>query len=113
MKPIFITINDKLHLKVIPDSQFHIDGHPVLTHNYNVYLNEHNDDIDTLLGSDVSSDKLTDEDYYGAIAFERPAGNLFSYTPGTHRQLTRDEVEQIIVLLNHHRDNPANWNIDN
>ncbi len=111
MKPIFITINEKLSLKIIPDSQFHIDGHPVLTHNYNVYLNN-KDDVSAILASPETDDKLTDPDYYGAIAFEKP-GRLYSYTPAKHHQLTREELEAIIELLNHHRDNPANWHLDN
>lgn len=111
MKPIYITINETLHLKIIPDSQFHLDGHPVLTHNYNVYLNDKADDVSKILGS-PDTDKLTNPDYYGAIAFEKP-GHIYSYTPAEYHQLTRAELEAIIELLNHHRDNPANWHLEN
>ena len=111
MKPIFITIDQTLNLKIIPDSQFHIDGHPVLTHNYNVYLNN-TDDVATILGSTETDDKLTDPNYCGAIAFEKP-GHIYSYTPAENHQLTRRELEAIIELLNHHRDNPANWHLYN
>ena len=112
MKPIFFTVDKSLHLKVIPDTQYHLDGHEILTYNYNIYFDNTKDDPTAILSSEAPSDKMTDPDYFGAIAFEKP-GRLFSYTPGDLRQLTRNEVEEVIEHLNHHRDNPANWRIDN
>ncbi len=112
MKPIFFTIDKALHLKVIPDTQYHLDGHEILTYNYNVYLDNTKHDPAARSIDETSSDKMTDTDYFGAIAFEKP-GQIFSYTPGEYRQLTRKEVEEVIEYLNRHRDNPSNWQLDN
>lgn len=112
MKPIFLTVDNSLHLKVIPDTQYHLDGHEVITYNYNIFFDSTKNDPTAIINGEASSDKMTDPDYYGYISFEKP-GHLFSYTPGDLRQLTREELEEVIEHLNYHRDNPANWHIDN
>ncbi|WP_431200207.1 hypothetical protein ACQ86K_08875 [Mucilaginibacter sp. P19] len=37
MKPFFITIAKNLTLLIVPDSDAHADGHPVLTYTYSIY----------------------------------------------------------------------------
>lgn len=113
MKPIFFTIDNSLPLKIIPDTQAHLDGHTVITYNYNIYLDSAKNDPVKGLTQPKASDKMTDPDYYGYITFEDP-GHLFSYTPGDQLALTRQEVEEVIEHLNHYRDNPKLWdNNDN
>ena len=108
MKPIFFTVDNSLPLKVIPDTQAHLDGHTVIAYNYNIFLDSAKNDPSKLLTQQPASDKMTDPDYYVYITFERP-GHLFSYTPGEQRQLTRAEIEEVIEQLNHYRDNPELW----
>ena len=109
MKPIFFTVDNSLPLKVVPDTQLHLDGHPVLTYNYNIFFDSTKNDPASVFSTKESSDKITDPDYYGYITFEKP-GQLFSYTPGKQRQLTRAEIEEVIEQLNHYRDHPDLWN---
>lgn len=37
MKPFFVTIANNLSLIVLPESDAHVDGHPVLTYKYSIY----------------------------------------------------------------------------
>ncbi len=108
MKPIFFTIDNKLPVKVIPDTQMHQDGHPVLTYNYNVYFDSAKNNPAVLLSKDEPTDNITDPDYMGAISFEKP-GHLFTYTPGEHRILSRNEIEEIIERLTEYRNTPDKW----
>jgi len=109
MTPIFLTIGNELSLKVLPDTQAHLDGHAVLTYNYNVFYNDaENDPFKLSNGSITKTDKIDDPTYYGCITFEKP-GRIFSYTPGDYKKLTQTEVEEVIEQLNHYRDNPNLW----
>ncbi len=108
MKPIFFTIDNSLPLKIIPDTQAHLDGHTVITYNYNIYLDSTKNDPIKGLTQTTHSDKMTDPDYYGYITFEDP-GHVFSYTPGAQRNLSRTEIEEVIERLNNYRDNPRLW----
>jgi hypothetical protein len=108
MTPLFFSLGNRLRLMVIPDTEFHLDGHAVLTHTYSIYR-------DSGKGGQIQSkekalhlDHNTDPDYLGVITFEEP-GKLFSYTHNDGRILTHDEIEEIIEHLTHIRDNPANW----
>jgi len=109
MKPIFFTIDDHLPLKIVPDTQAHLDGHTVIAYNYNIFLDHTKNDPATALSKEDHADKMTDPDYYGYITFEKP-GRLFSYTPGNQLELTRHEIEEVIEQLNHYRDHPDLWN---
>ena len=112
MKPIFFTIDNSLHLKIIPDTQAHLDGHTILTYNYNIYFDSSKNDPSVLFKADESADNMTNPDYYGYISIEKP-GQIFSYTPGDFRELTRNEIEEVIEQLNRYRDNPTLWDINN
>jgi len=85
-----------------------MDGHPVLTYNYNIFYDSAKNNPAALLSKGEASDKLTDPDYMGAISFEK-AEQLFSYTPGVYRQLTRNEIEEIIEILTEYRNHPDKW----
>lgn len=111
MKPIFFTIDNHLPLKIVPDTQAYLDGHTVIAYNYNIFLDSTKYDPSKGLTKNNHADKMTDPDYYGYITFEKP-GQLFSYTPGDQRELTREEVEEVIEQLNHYRDHPNLWNIN-
>ncbi len=109
MKPIFFTIDNSLPLKVVPDTQAHLDGHTVIAYNYNIFFDSTKNDPAKALAQNEDSDKMSDPDYYGYVTFEKP-GQLFSYTPGEQRQLTRAEIEEVIEQLNHYREHPDLWN---
>ena len=111
MKPIFFTVDNSLPLKIIPDTQAHLDGHTVIAYNYNVFFDSTKNDPSAALAKELHTDKMTDPDYYGYITFEKP-GHIFSYTPGDQLTLTRNEIEEIIERLNHYRNNPELWGIN-
>jgi len=46
-----------------------------------------------------------DPDYLGYITFEQP-GKLFSYTADGICEISSDEVEEVIEIINHYRDTP-------
>jgi len=112
MKPIFIKTRADLSLIIIPDSQAHVDGHPVLTYTYSIYRRKpaYDDapmeDTDSLLGPQSKDDPR----YMGYITFEQP-GKLFSYTADGKDDLHVDEVEEVIEQISHYRDTPQLWSI--
>jgi hypothetical protein len=112
MKPIFITVTPKRPLIIIPDSQAHVDGHPVLTYTYSVYRDQQNGDREQLVDKETNLHlaKNEDPDYMGYITFEQP-GRLFTYTADGSSELTSDEVEEIIEQISEYRDTPNLWQI--
>ena len=97
---------------VIPDTQAHLDGHPVITHTYSIFFDS---DLTNplLLWSKESSlhlDQIKDPDYYGFLTFELP-GSLFTYTANGQKQLSSEEITELIEHLSAIRDNPALWKL--
>ncbi|GGB09554.1 MULTISPECIES: hypothetical protein [Mucilaginibacter] len=109
MKPFFITIAKNLTLLIIPDSDAHADGHPVLTYTYSIYRRDK-----STLGKLNQPDKLlqvnkkNNPDYLGYITFEQP-GKVFSYVADGENELSPDEVLEVIEEINHFRDTPQLW----
>lgn len=112
MQPIFFTVGTKLPLMVVPNSQAHMDGHPVLTYTYNVYRDKQNGhgELPDAKESDFLLEEKNDPDYFGYITFELP-GKLFTYTADGKEELSSDEVQEIIEQINHYRDTPSMWEI--
>ncbi|MDB5144633.1 MAG: hypothetical protein JWQ66_3346 [Mucilaginibacter sp.] len=108
MKPLFFTLTSNLHLKVIPDTQVHLNGHLVISYNYNVFIDGAKDDPSLALHEKLHADKTLDPDYLGTVTFEKP-GHLFTYTSGGRQELTPEEVEELIEHISHIRDNPDLW----
>ena len=111
MKPFFITIAKNLTLLIIPDSDAHADGHPVLTYTYSIYRRDKStvaklNQPDKLL----QADKKNNPDYLGYITFEQP-GKVFSYVADGENELSPDEVLDVIEEINHFRDTPQLWTI--
>jgi len=109
MKPIFFTIDSELPIRVVPDTQLHLDGHEVITYNYNIFFDSARNNPAALLGKEGATNNITNPDYMGAISFDEP-GHLFTYIPGDNRTLTREEIEEIIERLTEYRSNPDKWN---
>jgi hypothetical protein len=112
MQPIYLEIADKQPVMVIPESDGHMDGHPVLTYSYMLYK----DDIASKALRNVNTDELLSPEriknpnYAGRLIFEQP-GRLFSYEADGPNHLSPGEVEQIIEELTHYRENPTLWRI--
>jgi hypothetical protein len=107
--PIFFTVDHNLPIMVIPNVKIHMDGHAILTHTYNIFFDSTKNDPARVINNDIIiKDKLDNPDYCGFITFEDPE-RLFTYTPEGRRELTRDELEEIIEQIKHFRDNPILW----
>ncbi len=108
MKPFNLTVGNSLKVTVLPDSEAHMDGHPVLTYSYRLYNNKSlsADDIGEK-ESKLHLENDSDPNFMGVILFEAP-DRLFTYEPG-HQQLSRDQLEELIEQITHYRDSPAKW----
>ena len=113
MKPIFTTVGDNHHLLIIPDSEASADGHAVLTYTYSIYTDHFNGTGEYIQKKErkLHLEVKDDPDYLGYIAFEQP-GKLFSYTADGPDEITADEVQELIEVINHYRDTPALWMIE-
>lgn len=112
MTPIFFSVGDNRQIKVMPNTQASVDGHPVITYTYNVYNDGDIDDAEMLAQeSELLLEKKTDPNYLGYITFEEP-GRMFTYTADGHEELTSNEVEEIIENITHYRDHPGMWSLD-
>lgn len=111
MTPLHFTLSNSRKIMAIPDTQAHVDGHPIVTYTYSIFydIDAGNPLISRSKESTLHLEGITDPNYYGYITFERP-GSLFSYTPDGQKNLTRTEVEEVIEHLSDIRDNPALWN---
>ena len=112
MTPIFFTVGNNRPVKVIPNTQAQVDGHPVLTYTYNVYSKAETDDLENALQeSELLLEKKLDPSYLGYITFEDP-GKMFTYTADGQEELTSSEVEEIIENISHYRDHPGMWSLE-
>ena len=112
MKPIFVTISKGISLAVIPDSDAHMNGHPVLTYTYSIFRRERSvfgemADPENLL----QPEKKNNPNYLGYITFEQP-GKLFTYTADGNESLSNNDIEEIIEKISHYRDSPQMWSIE-
>jgi hypothetical protein len=111
MKPFFITTSNHLPLIILPDSDAHADGHPVLTYTYSIYRRDASvlirlNQPDKLL----QLSKKDNPDYLGYITFEQP-GKVFSYFADGEDELSPNEVTDVIEEINHFRDTPQLWTL--
>lgn len=95
---------------VIPDTTAHFNGHPVITHTYSIFHDTQKGN--PLAGRSKEStlhlEKIDDPDYFGYITFEVP-DKLFTYTADGQRELSANEVQEVIEYLTNIRENPALW----
>lgn len=110
MAPLFFTLSNGNRVMVIPDTQAHVDGHPVITYTYSIFKD--NGLEEQLQGKTKDStlhlERIKDPYYCGYITFEKP-GRIFSYTANGQTEISSDEVQELIENLTHLRDNPDLW----
>lgn len=112
MTPIFFTVGNERAIKVIPNTQAQVDGHPVLTYTYSIYKDGEIDEAEEQLQeSELLLETKTSSNYLGYITFEDP-GRLFTYTADGYEELNPTEVEEIIENISHYRDHPNLWSIE-
>ena len=109
MSPIFFTVNHNIPLMIIPDVKVHLDGHAVLTHDYNIFLDENNKSLTPENDAkDIIKDKMNNPGYYGFITFERKDNN-YRYSADGAVQLSRGVIEEIIEKIKQYRQNQGSW----
>lgn len=110
MTPIFFTVGNEKPVKIIPNIQAQVNGHPVLTYTYNIYNDGGLDDKAKLRTqeSELLLEHKLDPSYLGYITFEDP-GKIFTYTADGNDVLSAAEVEEIIENISHYRDHPGLW----
>lgn len=112
MNPIFFKVSSNLPVMIIPNTDAHVDGHPVLTYTYNIYRDTGFEDpaMIHLKEKELLLDKKTSTNYMGFITFEDP-GKLFTYTADGQEELSSEEVEEVIENISHYRDHPGMWQL--
>ena len=110
MIPIHFTIDDNFPVMVIPDTQAHVDGHPVLTYRYNIYYDTGTDNAEDIKEKEgeLLLQSKADPNYLGHITVESP-DRMFTYVADGNRELTSIQVENIINNINHYRAHSPLW----
>jgi len=103
MKPLYFSVDNNKPLMVIPETKIAMDGHPVITVNYNVYK-----DHPYEYGEEPV--KRDNPEYMGHIVFELP-DKLFSYIADGYEELSDEEVREAIEKITYYRENPELWNL--
>lgn len=73
MQVIPIPVGARRDLLVIPDSQAHLDGHPILTYTYNIYQDSHDASVIARKEAALHLEKKNDPEHLGEIIFELPS----------------------------------------
>ena len=109
MKPFFITVGARLSLLVVPETEAHFNGHPVITYTYSLFIKNRDEYAHTVIVEDVLKvDKQKHPDYMGSIVFEQP-DKLFDYIPDGAKTLDGSMVQEIIERITEFRDKPKMW----
>lgn len=103
MKPIYISLNTRRKLMVIPDTDAHLNSHPVLSYSYSIYK-------DGIEHDQLRLEKKQNPYYLGEIIFKGP-DHLVEYQQEGNERLDETEVQQLIKEINHYRDNPNLWSV--
>ena len=82
---------------VIPDSNAHVDGQTTLINTYRIFLDKERRDPRQSEGREATLhlERVSDPDYYGYLTRKAP-GQLFTYMADGKRELSTDELEQLI-----------------
>jgi hypothetical protein len=109
MTPLYFTLENSRSLKIIPETRVILDGHPIISYNYSIFLNDGKITPANATAKPGDID-ANDPNYLGYITFEKP-GQLFNYTAVQGYALNATEVEEVIEYLSHVRDNPQLWRL--
>ena len=101
MAPLFFTLGNRLPLMIIPDTQAHLNGQTLVIHTYSIFLDVNKGDPRQSEGKEyfLHLDRIKDPNYYGVITFEE-SGMLSMYKGNGNKELSSDELEELIERLN-------------
>jgi hypothetical protein len=105
MAPLFFTLGNRLHLMIIPDTQAHLDGQILLTYTYSIFLDIDKGNPNQSITKEyfLHLNHIKDPNYYGYITIEKP-GMLPMYVADGYKELSSDEVAEIVERLNDKRN---------
>jgi hypothetical protein len=105
MVPIYVSVGEQ-SIKIVPDIQAHVDGHPVLTYTYHLFKDERDSDEEPDQSAiDINT---SNPGYWGFITFELP-GRMFTYTSNGEYELDNEQIQKLIEQINHYREHPELW----
>jgi hypothetical protein len=109
MVPLYFIISNQTPLMIIPDSQAHFDGHPVLTYTYNIYKNTGPKNLSVnRMETKMHLEKNNDPNFLGVLTFEIP-GKMFTYSANDNESLSSGDIEEIVENITHYRENSHLW----
>src|SRR3569833_1352636 len=111
LTPIFTTVGAARLLMIMPDVRAEMDGHPILTYDYHIYIDKYEGSgrHTRKAGDESLADRMNDSEYMGYITFEEP-GKMFTYQGGP-TALDSDEVQEVIEIITNYRDNKKLWQV--
>ena len=85
---------------VIPDSDVHANGQTIITHTYSIFLDTAGRDPRQSASKEATLhlERIEDPDYYGYLT-RQGLGQLFTYMADGNKELSTDEVEQLIKQI--------------
>ena len=112
MQPLYFKIDNNLPLMIVPQSDAHVDGHPVLTYSYLIFRDENVEDHHYTVDTDklLTPDRKNNPNYMGTLNFVQP-GKIFSYEADGNHALEQRDIEEVIEMITHYRENSALWQI--
>jgi hypothetical protein len=110
MQPFYFEVDNHMPLMIIPESDAHANGHPVLSYTYAIYKDTQGSKAPRFKNTDslLTPDKKNDPNYLGTLTFEQP-GRVFSYEADGRDQLPSGVIEEVIEQITHYRENPSIW----
>ena len=100
MAPLFFSLGNLLQLMVIRDSEVHLDGQSLITKTFSIFRDMALRDPRQSKSKEATLhlDRITDPEYYGFLTLAAP-GSTYTYTADGLKQLTDDEIEQLIEQI--------------
>jgi hypothetical protein len=100
MVPLFFSLGNLLPLMIIPNADARIDGRMPFSKTYSIFRDVALSDPRQSHAKEelLPLQLIADPDYFGYLGLKRYNG-LFTYVLDGRRQLTADEVAQLIVKI--------------
>ena len=100
MAPLFISLGNLLQLMVIRDSEAHLNGQSILTKTYSIFADMAQRDPRQSKSKEgtLHLERIDDPEYYGFLT-KQISNSLFTYTADGKKQLSADELAQVIEQI--------------
>jgi hypothetical protein len=101
MAPLFFSLGNRLQLMIICDTDAHLDGQNLVTKTYSIFRDMALRDPRQSKSKEgtLHLERINDPEYYGFLSLLAP-DSTYIYTANGLKQLSEDELEQLIEQLN-------------